>query len=157
MNDKNSEETENEILARYYHIKSSKENITYMLISEFLFILMPFIVLAIVTSYKTSIIDLIHIPEWSLSAAILFGLTIVKLVAGSTVAVGVHWQRAVLVISLFLVIGLVPSLIVLALVLISNEQVIGLTIAQFVLFSLAVFVYFYFGKAGHSLLENIEE
>lgn len=136
----------------------NEENITALLMAEFLFILLPFIVLAIVTSYKTSIYDLLFVPEWSLSAAILFGVTIVKFVAGSTVYTGkLHWQRVILAVAIILVLGLAPSLIILALVLISNELSTSLTVAQLVFFSLAVLVYFTIGSIGHSMLEKVNK
>jgi len=120
-----------------------------ILISETLFVLLPLIVLTIVFSYQRKIFGLLHTPEWSFISAILFGQTLVKFVSAVISGAGVqYWQRVVAIVSAIIVLGIVPSLIILSLVLVSESPSNSLAIAQLVMFVLSIGLYFYIGGAG---------
>jgi len=133
--------------------KESFQNSRYILFSEYLFVLMPFIVIAIVKAYNSSIATLLQAPDWSFAASILWGQAIVKLVSGSSSG-PVIWQRSSLVVSLIIVLGLIPSLITLALILISEAPPSFLIYQQIILFLLSSVIFFFVGTAGHVLMER---
>lgn len=132
---------------------NESSNSKFILYSEYLFILVPFIVITIVKAFNSSIQELLYVPDWSFAASILWGQTIVKVVAGG-VSNKVIWQRTVLVVSGLIVIGLIPSLITLALMLVSGEPPLFLTYLQGILFVLATVVFLSFGAAGQILLDK---
>ena len=119
-----------------------------LLVSETLFVLLPLIVLAIVFSYQRKMFGLLHTPEWSFISAILFGQTLVKFVSAAVSESGAYWQRVVVIVSAIIVLGVVPSLIILALVLVSEPPSNGLAIAQLIMFILSIVLYFFIGGAG---------
>ena len=63
-----------------------------------------------------------------------------------------YWDRVALGISFLIVIGLVPSLIILSLVLVDCLPSGGLAVAQIISFAFGVVVYFVFGAGGETLL-----
>ncbi|MGD0626392.1 MAG: hypothetical protein ABSB32_16945 [Thermodesulfobacteriota bacterium] len=110
--------------------------------AEVLFIGLPLLVLFIVLHYKQRDSGLLASPEWSFAAAILFGLGLVKLVDSITSRGGVHGERVGLFCALVLVFGLVPSLVVLALVLLSEQPEVWLVATQIILCILGAVVFF---------------
>ena len=129
------------------------QNSRYILLSEYLFILVPFVVIVIVRSYNGSLQTLFEAPDWSFAASILWGQTIVKLVAGGSSGT-VVWQRMTLIISAIFVFGLIPSLVTLTIMLISESPPIYHVYLQLILFVLASLVYFLVGSVGQILLDN---
>lgn len=123
--------------------------------AEFLFILLPFVVSAIVFSYKGDYRHLLHMPEWSMAASLLIGQSLVRFVSGIIANKSVYeayWDRVALGLSFLIVVGLVPSLLVLALVLVSESTSLGLAIAQILSFAFGVVLFFAFGGGGETLL-----
>src|SRR5437868_3723695 len=89
-------------------------------LAESLFIILPLIVLTIVLLQKgKSVRDLFASPEWSFAGAILMGQTMVKLIYGvyATKRRGVNAEWVAVTVAGIIVLGLVPSLIVLSLML----------------------------------------
>ncbi|MGA2193218.1 MAG: hypothetical protein ABSG42_07590 [Nitrospirota bacterium] len=122
--------------------------------AEYLFLIIPFVVLSVVMAYKNNAFELIYSPEWALSSAILFGQTIVKLVSGiSAYKGGLYWQRVAIIFSLIIVFGLIPSLIVLTLILTSSRQVFGLAVSQIILFILSSLALLSLGGLGQLVLD----
>jgi hypothetical protein len=121
---------------------------------ELVFAVLPLVVLALVLAYlrKTGL-HILSSPEWAFGSAVLFGQAIVRFVSGLIRSGRADNEMVALVVSLLLVLGLVPALIVLALVLHASEGshsemphwLIMLQIFQFVG---AIIVYLFFGGMG---------
>ncbi|MCR4536599.1 hypothetical protein [Shewanella xiamenensis] len=132
----------------------SNQDAWLILLSEYLFIFIPFLVIGIVKIYKSDFSTFFQAADWSFAASILFGQVIVKLVSGSVIHKKSKWQRVVVLLSFILVLGLVPSLIVLALILIDGGTSSFLIIMQLVLFTLASSVFFFVGSAAHTMIDE---
>jgi hypothetical protein len=135
----------------------STANILCIIGSEALFVILPLIVLAIVfvSSGKSTL--LFSSPEWSFASSIFIGLSIVKLIS----AVGfsdreIHWQRPAFVVAGLIVLGLVPSLIILSLMLTAQNPSRGLIITQISLFLVGVAAFFFIGGAGQYIFTEKE-
>lgn len=136
-------------------VGNSQTNAYAILGAEFLFILLPFVVSGIVFSHKGDYSKLLRMPEWSLAASVLIGQSLVKFISGMLANRTVYtarWERVAFAISFLIVIGLVPSLIILALVLLEGAESLGLTIAQGVIFGVGVLAFFAFGAGGEALI-----
>ena len=58
-----------------------KNNQAYgFIIGELSFILLPFLVMTLIYIYKNNLNHLLKEPEWSLTASVLFGQSIIKLI-----------------------------------------------------------------------------
>jgi hypothetical protein len=126
-----------------------------VVISELCFVALPFVVYSIVFAYLGRITKLFTISEWAFAAVLLLGQALAKfftmLMSGRKPKIT---GKPLIVFVLTLVFGLIPSVIVLIFVLLSSETESGaqpplgawfpssLTVAQVLLFVLAVFVYF---------------
>ena len=121
--------------------------------SELLFIALPLEVISIVEFHHAGTWTApFNSSEWSFAAAVLFGQAVVKMI--SVAAEGAIKERATLCGALAMVFGLVPSLIVLALILIERAPTPGLRIAQMTLFVLGVLVYTVFATAAHMVPQH---
>jgi len=125
-----------------------------ILLSEYLFIILPFIVIAIVKIYSDNMHEFIKAPDWSFASSILFGQLLVKIVSGSLIRKEVQWQRVSLLISVILVFGLIPSLTTLTLMLISEGKSNFVIYTQLVLFVVASISFFCIGSAGQSMINQ---
>jgi len=129
-------------------------NARIILVSEYLFVFLPFVVIAIVKIYSSALDDFLKAPDWSFASSILFGQLLVKLVSGSIINKRSQWQRVSLIVSVIFVLGLVPCLITLALMLIDNGQSQFLVNMQVVLFFIATVSFFWIGSAAQVMMEN---
>jgi len=134
--------------------KEKRENMVLantfaLLASEWLFVVLPLVVITIVMSTKGSFFEIISSPEWSFAAAVLFGQTIVKSVSVAIIRGGdnLHWERVIVTVAALIVIGLIPTLTILSLILVSDPISQGLVIAQIALFVLSVISYFFLAGA----------
>lgn len=92
-------------------------------------------------------------PEWAFASTILFGMAIIKLTSGTSVRRNIHWQRVQLIVSLTILFGILPSLVVLILNLKERPSPsIGIVVSQIVLFLVGTIIFFILGKLGHTLL-----
>jgi hypothetical protein len=124
---------------------------TYAIFGDLLFIMLPLVVISIVdVSVGRSLFALIESPELSFGSAVLFGQTIIKVVSGFAHSKPSGAEQPVFVIAMIIVFGLVPSLVVLALLLSITPIPHGLQIAQACIFAQGVIVFFTFGLAGHA-------
>ncbi|MFT5646797.1 MAG: hypothetical protein ACI976_001482 [Aureispira sp.] len=131
------------------------KTIKYILTSEFLFTLLPIVILLIVRSYECNFKGLFYNTEWSIISLILFGQSIVKFSSGiSNSKSKTRWQLVALTISLIIIFGLIPSAIILVLNLISESQSIGLYTTQMILFVLSCFTFFIVGAVGQKMLDE---
>src|SRR2546422_66704 len=90
------------------------------IVAEFLFILVPLLVLTLVFQYQGKAwVSLFASPEWAFASALLFGQTVMKFVTGIASAAPASKERVALFVSLLLVLGLIPAMLVLALILVS--------------------------------------
>ena len=115
---------------------------------ELLFSVLPLVILMIVHAYLDSFPSVFSLPEWALIAAVLFGQTIAKTTSGAIAfanKASINYHRITLDVTLIIVFGLVPSLVVLVLILISPSPRLGLTITQIVLFLLSLVTFFAYG------------
>ena len=127
--------------------------------AEYLFAVLPLVVLWIVFSYKQQGVGkLLSSADWSFGAAVLIGQAIVKLVSGLAAAGGRRrWERAALIVSSLIVLLLVPSLVILALMLIEQSPPLWLVIAQILLFVAGSLVFLCFGSVGQHFLDRTEK
>jgi hypothetical protein len=98
-----------------------------------LFVLLPFVVIAVVLGHRSEIHTVFYIPEWSLASAVVIGQSVVKFTS-MTVGQGAYAQRVGLIIACMVVLGLVPCLVLLTFVLTSDLVSTGLATAQVVFF-----------------------
>jgi hypothetical protein len=118
--------------------------------TEMAFLLVPFLVVAIGLLFKGDLSGLLYSPYWSVASSLFVGQLLVRCVAHLVQSrahdAGISWEKVVLTFSLLIVLGLVPCLLVLLLVLITNTPSIYLGIAQIGLFVIAFFLYLIFGQ-----------
>src|ERR1700723_3616949 len=99
--------------------KKESERLTFALITELLFIILPFIVIGITLANRGELRTLFFIPEWSIVAAVIIGQAIVRF---ASVAIGrpvAGKEAIVFMMTLMLVAILVPTLLILVFVLTS--------------------------------------
>jgi hypothetical protein len=123
-------------------------------VAEVLFIVLPLLVLGIVLRYKHLQHEILSSAEWSFAAAVLFGQGLVKLVGPVAERGGIHAERVGMYFALILVLGLVPSLVILSLVLLSPHPGFWLTFAQITLCVLGFLTFF--GCAAVGTLARID-
>ena len=134
----------------------NNKHIIYNLISEYLFTLFPIIILIIIRCNEGTYCKIFYNSEWSIISLILFGQSIVKFSAGiAHNKKRFHWQLVSLIISLIIIIGLIPSAIILTLIL--NDGLLfsnGLYCTQALQFILSSGCFFIIGALGQDLLDE---
>jgi hypothetical protein len=131
-------------------MKSSKNKSTILvLVSDYIFYLLPFIILLIIRLAEGRFSELLLISDWSIASTIMYGQLIVKL---SSALAATNRDKKIPAITLYLTVlvclGLVVNVVVYVLMLIMPSAGIGIT--QLVLFALASICHFVFGAAtGH--------
>lgn len=129
--------------------KERKVQYNAIVTAEILFVLLPFIVIGIISFHKGDVSRIFSIPEWSLASAILVGQTIVKLISGLLAKPReIVWEKVALLLAILIVLVLVPSLIVLTLVMISEEVPLWLILFQVSVFFLSVFLFYKYSSVG---------
>lgn len=101
---------------------AKRSHILSGLAAEVAFAVLPLLVVWMVLAYTNHGAHLFTSPEWSFGAAILFGQAIVKFVAGLARAGQAAPGPVAFVLTLVVVFGLVPSLLVLTMTLHSSEM-----------------------------------
>jgi len=91
-------------------------------IAEWLFAIVPLIVLSIVLSHLQHGGDVLESAEWSFGASVLAGQGVVRFVSGLVKGQHLSVDRVLLGVSAALVFVVVPANIVLALVLMNKEE-----------------------------------
>jgi FtsH-binding integral membrane protein len=135
--------------------------IVYNIASESLFIILPFIVIAIALASRGRLQLLFTLPEFSIVSAVIVGQTIVRCISvllgrqlpnrpGSNAPAK---EGFVLLVTCLLVLLLVPTLILLTLVLTNDALSLTLQIAQIALFLLSLFA-FAFGSTMESMVHT---
>lgn len=136
--------------------KGKNNQILGYIIGEFSFVILPFLVITLIHLYKGDIDHIFSSTEWSIVSAVIFGQSIIKLIH----AIGkVHKTKNIMhynigaIVSLIIVVGLVPCLILLALISISCCVPTWLQVIQIILFVLALVV-FYFANWLYAFVEE---
>ncbi len=132
--------------------KTHRKAALYAILGDLLFIVLPLVVISIVdVSVGRSVFAIIESPELSFCSAVLFGQTIIKVVSGFAHTKPSGAEQPVFIIALIIVFGLVPSLVVLALLLSINPVPHGLEFAQAGIFVLGIIAFLFYGVNGHAL------
>jgi hypothetical protein len=132
-----------------------EKNIFYVLASELLFTLLPLLILIIVRSYENKCEIIFYNTEWAIMAIILFGQSIVKFSSGiSNSSLKFRWQLVSLLISIIIVFGLIPSIIILIINLLSKENVFSMYILQMIMFVISIATFFIVGYLGQKMLDG---
>jgi hypothetical protein len=132
-----------------------EKNIFYVLTSELLFTLLPLLILIIVRSYENKCEIIFYNTEWAIMAIILFGQSIVKFSSGiSNSSLKFRWQLVSLIISVIIIFGLIPSIVILVINLLSKENILSLYVLQMIMFVISIITFFIVGYLGQKLLDG---
>ena len=121
--------------------------------SELLFILLPFVVIAVVLWSRDKLPEVTSRPDFPLAAALLFGQAVVKLISGAIKHGHARGPMVRLAVAAGIVFGLTPSLVVLVIDLLSATER-GSSILHMILFGTALIYFVVFSWLGE-LAENI--
>lgn len=134
-----------------------ERNLFYVLVSEMLFTTLPLIVIAIVRSYQNQFELIFYNTEWAMMSIILFGQSIVKFSSGvANSNLKFRWQLVSLIMSLIIIFGLVPSIIILIINLLNPTPLFSLHLAQIILFIISIITFFIVGYLGQKLIDGKE-
>jgi hypothetical protein len=125
------------------------------LLSEYLFILLPFIVIGMVKLYKSSLGDFFAAADWSFASAILFGQAIVKIVSAGVINKNSVSPRIVLIVTLLFIIGVAPCLVLIAIILLNDANSIYIMLTQVILYIVATSMFFWIGSAAHVMIDEV--
>lgn len=140
MNEKNLQQHSKEKKYRKIDIIASSS-------SEWFFTILPFIVFLIIYIHKDKINEIIFLSEWSFASAILNGQSLVRFISKILESdFKPNPDRLSLVISIFIVLLLVPSLIILAIVVMADQVSFGLAITQMIVFGVSSVIYLLSGR-----------
>jgi hypothetical protein len=137
--------------------KKDRVDTWVVLISELLFVILPFIIIFMLFAYKGKIWQMLEISEWAFAAAVLSGQTLAKFISGILANyTNFREKRVTLYVVILIVFLISPSLSILVLVLIEKEASgpttnplsIWLVYAQLFMFALAVIAYLVLGGVG---------
>ena len=146
------ENTDIEIVSTEEHMKSLFFEELKMILSELSFTFLPFLVLLIVNYSKENFDEFMKSSDWSLATAVLFGQTIVKLVIGiSTSRKQLPSEKYGLITAIIIVIGLIPSIVLLIIFQFDKQGKEELIVMQFILFASSVITFILFGTIGNML------
>lgn len=129
-------------------------NARIILLSEYLFIFLPFVVIGIIKLYKSSFSDFFAAADWSFASAILFGQVIVKIVNAGVVHKNAAWQKVVLILTFLFILGVTPCLIIIAIILLDNANSIYIMASQVILYAIATLIFFWVGSAAHVMISE---
>jgi hypothetical protein len=132
-----------------------EKNIFYVLISEIIFTILPLIVIAIVLSYQNKTSQIFYNTEWIMMAIILFGQSIVKFSSGiSNSSRKFRWQLVALIITIIISFGLIPSIVILIINLLSEKLSFTLYLFQIILLIFSILTFSIIGYLGQKLMDE---
>lgn len=128
---------------------SKKQSAFLVLVADYIFYLLPFMIMIIIRLAQNEFSGLLLISDWSIASTIMYGQLIVKL---SSALASTNREKKIPAITLYLTIlvclGLVVNVVVYVLMLVMPS--VGIGIAQLILFGLSSVCHFIFGAAvGH--------
>jgi RsiW-degrading membrane proteinase PrsW (M82 family) len=121
--------------------KPTFERTLLPIVAEVLFVLLPMIVIGIVLGLRGEIRHFIYIPEWSLVNAVIVGQSVMKMFYGTLRFKTSHSGTLILTVAIAIVLLLVPTLIVLAFILVSSNVSSLVAAIQLVLFACGLYLY----------------
>lgn len=123
--------------------------------SEILFILLPLIIICFFLFLQNRTDEILFQSDWTFATIIFFGQSIVKFISGLLKSKReFKWQMISIIISSIIVLGLIPSTVILIQLLSTSTPNIKLIIIQYAFLILSIGVYYYFGTAGQSYLDE---
>ena len=126
-----------------------------VVLSEILFVILPIIVIALLYISTSKFSSLFRSHEWTFASIIMFGQSIVKFSSGiSNFESRKRWELVSIILALIIVIGLVPSIIILVVLLTQQTSHWCIYLIQYILFLLSIFIYFNIGSVGQMFLDN---
>lgn len=136
--------------------------LSFSLLTELLFTVLPVSIIIILRCYQRDFELIFFNTEWAVCAIILFGQSIVKFSSGiSNQKNKFRWQIIAFVLSLIIIVGLIPSVTILAINILSQkegvEPSLSLHIFQMVLFVVSCVTFFTVGGVGQQLLDGKPE
>jgi len=130
----------------------------HIVAAELAFLLVPFVVIGFAYLYKGDLRNVIYTPYWSIASSVLIGQAlirfIIRLLQSNVHDPAISWERVTVIFSVLIVLGLIPSLMVLLLVLISTQPSLYLGVAQLILFVFGCSLYLAFGWTGQDMVSN---
>lgn len=126
-------------------MKTANSNIL-ALIADYIFVILPFIIILIVRSAQGANDSFYMLPDWGIAATIVYGQLIVKL---ATALAKTNKPKKTSAVSFYLTVliafGLVVNVVINILMLVIPNEVLGKT--QIILFGLATACHFVIGSA----------
>ena len=111
---------------------SKKQSTSLVLVADYIFYLLPFIILLIIRLAQDKFSDLLLISDWSIASTIMYGQIIVKL---SSALASTNREKKIPAITLYLTIlvclGLVVNIVVYVLMLVMPSVGIGRGCSKF--------------------------
>lgn len=122
---------------------------TLRVITELLFTVLPFVIVALVLSYRGTTTRVIYLPEWAIAATVLEGQVLVKFISASFIlgkqedtSASVTWGG--FVFTILLIVCFVPTVLILVFMFLEPEPSFRLAVIQIGAFIVAVLVFFVF-------------
>ncbi|WP_061246914.1 hypothetical protein [Leptospira noguchii] len=129
-------------------------NAKYIIISDIFFIIAPLIIYFLVKVNEGDIHEFFRSPDIGYANIVFFGQTLVRFVSGiAKTSKKLSWQLISLILILIIVLGFLPSAVILMISL-SNKYNSNLYIFQWILFFVAIIIYFIVGSIGQMYLEE---
>ncbi|TSJ46384.1 hypothetical protein [Fluviicola chungangensis] len=126
-------------------MENKKVQVFGYILGELSFIILPFLVMTLIFANEKNLSKIFEQPEWALTAAVVFGQSIIRLThfivkLGKNGTDVYHYNVGAL-IALLILLGLVPSLIILALIYTSDTVQLWHIIIQMTLFVLSIVIF----------------
>jgi hypothetical protein len=113
-------------------------------LSESVFIVLPLLIFIIVLVYQQKANSIFYAPEWSMISTIIYGQLTTKVVKYSAYNTPIP-DRINFFSLLIIVVGLIPSLVILAISLIDQGHTLWVYIVQMTIFVISLAAYILFG------------
>lgn len=127
--------------------------------SDILFVIMPFIVVLVLKSFKVPMIAVLASPEWALASAVLAGLAVVKLMLGlvSHDKMTRYRERLVFLVAATTFLLLMPSLLLAGVAYVMETPPLFLVYIHPVLLIVAIAVYSGAVQSAQNLLKKDDD
>lgn len=129
----------------------------FVILAELLFIISPFFISILLRIETFSIRQIFQLVDIPLMSSILFGQTIVKITMGvSAGGFKADYQRLGFILSLLIVIGLIPSVLLIVISYQSDNLSYSTIVLNVILFTLALLCFLLLGSIGQTLYSSLE-
>lgn len=130
---------------------NKKSHTNCNLMSEFLFTILPLIVVLIIRISNEEYKSIFYNTEWAFIAVLLYGQTLVKLASGGTASKGASWQGVAMITTVVIVFGLVPSIVILCVNFTAVDKSFGMHIFQMIELIGSIGAFFIVGGVGDDM------